>query len=106
MVFGFNYEYAFEFEKRKMYSEGFRLVKFALVMDSTSKTAAYPYSTLAELYGLTGNKAGFYSTIKKAISLGYNINDSSLTDQEPYKTFSQEREYKSLTQSKSQVFRH
>ena len=88
--------YAFEFEKRKNYELGFRLVDFALIMDSASASAMYPYSTLAELHGLTGNKKGFYDNIIKAVNLGYDLTGTEVINSEPYKTLSSDQEYKDI----------
>jgi tetratricopeptide (TPR) repeat protein len=89
---------AYKIELRKNYETSFRLVKFALIMDSTSASARFPYSTLAELHGLTGNKKGFYTNIKKAVNLGYDLTDPEVASTEPYKTFSSEQEYKDILQ--------
>ncbi len=90
-------DYAFEQEKRKRYDLAFKLVHFSLQLDSTSKEAALPYSTLAELYGLTGDKEGFYSNIEKSIRLAGELVVSLETlQQEPYKSLSSEDRFKRL----------
>ncbi len=62
-------ELAFELELRKQYDLSFELVRLALLSDSTSRKAAFSYSTLAELFALTGNKEAFYRNIEKAFKL-------------------------------------
>jgi tetratricopeptide (TPR) repeat protein len=82
-------------KNRKHYDLGIRLLRFALRLDSTSYSATFPLATLAEIYGLKGDKEKFYSSLEKSIRLGFKP-DRDFNQIEPYKTFLSEERYKKL----------
>jgi len=92
---GYLNDLAFRKELQKQYDIAFSLVRFALKLDSTSGSAADPYSTLAELYALTGKKEKFYNSLERAFQLGYKPSIETL-NVDPYKMFSEEERYRKL----------
>lgn len=94
LLIGYLNDLASRKKSHKQYDIAFRLVRFALKLDSTTRDAAHPYSTLAELYALTGKKEKFYNSLEKAFHLGYKPRLSALND--PYKIFSKEERYQKL----------
>lgn len=94
--------YAYNLEKRKKYELGFRLVEYALRLDSISEVSAYPYSTRAELFGLVNNDEQFYYNIEMAFKRGFKL-PPVWKDVDAYKKFANEgrfqfliKKYKSL----------
>jgi|GEM_PF-2329199 len=85
---------AFNCELRGKYETGFRLVKLSLIADSTYDT---PYTTLAELHALTGNKEGFFKYIEKAFQKGFPIEEVLVQD-EPYKTMASDERFRKLVE--------
>ncbi len=86
---------AYQLEKEGYYAVAFRVIKFAVAIDSTSAYAAFPLSTLAELEALTGNKEGFYYHFTKALKLGLPLSDSAL-ELEPYKSLQNEPRFQTI----------
>lgn len=89
---------AFRQEQRGNYGIALKLVRFALDQDSTTSAAALPFSTLAELEALTGNREGFYGHIDKSIKLGLFklIDKQELKGNEPYKSMSNDKRFQEI----------
>ncbi len=85
---------AFAQELRKNYKAGFRLVELSIMADSSF---SLPYTTLAELCGLTSDKEGFYHNLEIAIQKGLPVAELTRVEKdEPYRTMASEEKYKKL----------
>lgn len=69
-------------------------VQMAIALDTT---VAYPYTTLAEIHGLSGNDEGFYQALETALSKGFS-NVETLKDTDPYRLYAAEPRYRALLQ--------
>lgn len=74
-------------EVKKQYTGAFKIIRQALEYDSTSKLAAGSLSTMAELYGLTGDSENFYHYIEKALKVGWKPELKEICKDDPYKKF-------------------
>jgi len=86
--------YAFMLEGRKANEkQAFHYAKMAIKADSMN---VFPYTTLAELYGLKGDDNNFYLSLEKAVKLGFDMKNIDEGKDEPYKRFAQQGRYKEL----------
>ena len=82
------------YDQRKEYDKALTILKVALYADSTSREARFTYATTAEVYGLTGNKEGFYSNLEKALQLEFS--PTPYEELEPYRSLKKEKRYQDL----------
>ena len=73
------------------YDSAFQYVHQAIEKDPN---IAYPYTTLAETYGLSGNREKFYENLEKALELGFDMRN--LIKEIPYVDFAEEKRFKRL----------
>lgn len=90
-----NYLAICEYQQKK-YQEALEHVQLAIKLDTTSP---YPYSTLAEIYALQGDKNQFYLTLEKAIDCGFPL--SQFLNENPYNLFTHEPRFKKLLEKES-----
>ena len=73
------------------YDSAFHYVNQAIDKDPS---ISYPYTTLAEIYVLSGNKDKFYEYLEKALEMGFNM--KYLIDEFPYVNYVEEARFKRL----------
>jgi len=83
-------------EIHKQYTGAFKIIRQALEYDSTSKIASGSLSTMAELYGLTGDSENFYHYIEKALKVGWKPELKDICKDDPYKKFCGESRFQKL----------
>lgn len=78
--------------KMEQYDSAKVHAQLAIAQDTS---AAYPYTTLAEVYGLTDNDEGFYQALETALAKGFKRPDL-LEGQEPYRRYAGQARYRAL----------
>ena len=73
------------------FDSAFQFVRQAIAIDTNQ---SYPYTTLAEIYGLTEEDELFYQSLEKALAKGHNLR--SLLDYEPYSSYVTQNRFKAL----------
>jgi hypothetical protein len=78
----------------EQYDSAMAHARLAIAQDTS---VAYPYTTLAEVHGLTGNDEGFYRALETALAKGFKRPDL-LAGQEPYRRYADQPRYRALLQ--------
>ena len=73
------------------YDSALYYVQEAIAIDTNT---SYPYTTLAETYGLMGEDELFYQALQKAIEKGFNLH--KLMNQEPYRRYQAQKRFQNL----------
>ena len=65
---------------------------------SLNSNHAFSYSTKAEIFGMQGDRGGFYSNIKRAFTLGCPVWD--LIEDEAYERYREEKRFHAVLQGR------